>query len=201
MNTKLKSPIGHKGYKMAIKKTVQATYDLLIGANVNELISVEAWEAIEQSMTAKAQTASGAPREVTLLKDLHGEVIGRLCTLSRKWFPIASFFKGTSVIKELDQEKAKVYNAAKKLEKEAEVIREEAKTAETPEDKLAVYDRYEAALDTAKAARTTPVDAKIVTKAGKDGLDSIEALADSLGVVLGETANVPKVKEEQVEEA
>jgi len=180
-----------------IKKTVLATYDLLIAAKADTLL--DNWDAIVASMTA--QTATGAPREITILKDVEQNVIGRMCTLSKKWFAIEAFFKGTSVIKELDQEKAKIYTAAKKLEKDAESIREEAKTAETPEAKLEIYDRYEKALDVAKSARTKPVNAKIIEKASKAGLATIEDLAKSLDVVLGTTANIPKPKEEKAEDA
>lgn len=176
-----------------IKKTVQDTYDLLIKAKADTLLPN--WDEIVLSMTAKTQTASGAPREITLLKDVDGNVIGRKCTLSDKWFAIGEFFKGTSVIKQLDQEKARIYTAAKKLEKEAEVIRDEAKSAETPEAKLEVYERYENAIDEAKKARTIAVDTKIIAEESKDGLATIDELAKALGVELGKTANVPKPAE------
>ena len=186
-----------------IKKTMLPLFTLLVESDAEARLGDNTWAAILEEMKPKTATAgTTTPREVTILKDVDGNVLGRQCTLSKKWFPISEFFKGTSVIKKLDQEKAKIYNEAKKLEKDADSIRDEAKTAETPEERLAIYDRYESALDEAKLARTKPVDAKIVKAEAKDGLDTIEQLAEQFGVVLGETANVPKVKEtEATEEA
>lgn len=185
---------------LVIKKTFQETYDTLLNAGVPDFMGSEAFnDMVKNQFVAKTSTGPATPREVTILRDVDQNILGRKCMLANKWFSISEFFKGTSVIKTLDQEKAKIYNAAKKLEKEANTIRDEAKTAETPEERLALYDKYEDAIDAAKAAQSVPVDAKIVAKAAEGGLDTIEDLASALGVVLGETANIPKPAEAKKE--
>jgi len=187
---------------LTLKKTMLGLHAILLSAQVNTLVDASVWDKIIAEMTPKTPaTGTVTPREITILKDAEQNVIGRMCTLSKKWFPISEFFKGTAVIKSLDQEKAKIYNAAKKMEKDADAIRDEAKTAETPEEKLAVYERYETAIDEAKLARAIEVDPAIIETASVGGFDTIEGLAVELGVVLGETANIPKPKEEKVETA
>lgn len=162
-----------------IKLTVQRLHKILIKNKVEELIGAEAWSKIMAELVLKHEDSSG-PRAITTYKNAEGDLVARICMTTRLWLPISYFYVGTSVVKGIDKEKARIYTAAKKLETEAGSFRDEAKLAETAEDKLALYEEYELAYQEAVEARAIPVDPEIV-KAITDelspyGSDTLEGL-------------------------
>lgn len=126
---------------------------------------------------------STGPREVTILRD--GEtVVGRKCTVTGMFFDIERFSKNTTCIKEADAAKGKLYNESKKMEDNAKAILEEARTIEDIEEKVAKFEEYDVALQNAKAHRVQPVEVNEDWLV--DGFETIEALAEHLGVELPE---------------
>ena len=129
-------------------------------------------------------TTSNGPREITILKDIDGEQLGRKCSVTGVWFDNSFFSKGTTCIKEADAAKGKLYTASKVMEKDAQVLLAEAKDITDIEEKVAKYEEYDAKLAEAKAHRLQDVTVEV--PAG--GFDTIEALAEDMGVEVNPVA-------------
>lgn len=139
---------------------------------------------IKKFCEAKSGQSTG-PREVTILKDIDGNQLGRKCTVTDLWFPNGAFSKNTTCIKLADSEKGKLYNESKKMEKDAQALLEEARDITDVADKVAKYEEYDQKLAEAKAYRLQPIEVTDEMKEG--GFDTIEDLANDLGVEVNPT--------------
>jgi len=137
---------------------------------------------VEEFATAKSQS-SGGQREFVKLFDKNGEMIGRKCSVTGKWFSAEHFSKNTSVIKSVDHIRAKFYNESKAMEKEALALVEKAREAANPQEKLKLFEEYDKALQEAKEhrAKEVPLNDEKIVEEMKDGFDSVEELAKELG--------------------
>lgn len=135
---------------------------------------------INEFCVAKGVTESTGPREVTSLKDIEGEQLGRKCTVTGLWFDNSYFAKGTTCVKLADAAKGKLYNESKGMEKAAQALLDEAKDITDVMEKVAKYEQYDAKLAEAKAHRLQPIVVTDEMKSG--GFDSIEALAADMEV-------------------
>lgn len=143
--------------------------------------------------------ASTGPREVTILKDIEGEQLGRKCTVTGLWFDNSYFSKGTTCVKDADTAKGKLYNESKKMEKDAQALLDEAKDITDIEEKVAKYEEYDAKLAEAKAYRLQPV---VVTDAMKQGgFETIEDLAKDMDVEVNPIKPTPAPETESAPEA
>jgi hypothetical protein len=134
----------------------------------------------EEFCVAKGTTASTGPRELTILKDEEGNMIGRKCSCSGLWYDESYFSKGTTCTKLVDAAKSKLYNEGKKMEKDAQALLEEAKDLTDIMEKVAKYEEFDAALLAAKEYRIQPVAVTDEMRAG--GFNSIGELAEAMGV-------------------
>lgn len=132
---------------------------------------------IKEFCEAKSGSSNG-PRELTILKDGEGNILGRKDTVIGLWYPIDRFSKGTTVIKEVDAVRGKLYAESKKMEKEAQKLLEEAKDITDIQEKVAKYEEFDKALEAAKAHRTQPID--ILPEWKEGGFETMEELAQSL---------------------
>ena len=129
---------------------------------------------------AKSGSTSNGPREVTILKDIDGIMLGRQCSVTKLWFPAEAFSKNTTCVKLADAAKGKLYNESKKMEKDAQSLLDEAKDITDIEEKVAKYEEYDAKLAEAKVLRTTVPE--ITNEMREGGVETIEDLAEELGV-------------------
>ena len=116
---------------MAIKKTFEGAVTFLEGY-VGKPFTKEAFEKFVSEFAEAKTQSSGGTREYVKLFDKNGEMIGRKCTVTGKWFSAEHFSKNTSVIKSVDHIKAKFYNESKQMEKEALALVEKAREASNP---------------------------------------------------------------------
>ncbi|MCI4437418.1 MAG: hypothetical protein JHC33_11485 [Ignisphaera sp.] len=131
---------------------------------------------------SKSGSESNGPRELTVLRDEAGNMLGRKCTVTGLWFEASYFSKNTTCNKEADAVRAKFYNDSKKMEKEALSILDDAKALTDVMDKVAKYEEYDSKLSEAKLYRNQPI---IVTDSMKlGGFETIDELAESIGVEL-----------------
>jgi hypothetical protein len=131
---------------------------------------------------SKSSNESTGPREITILKDNAGNMLGRKCTITGLWFEAERFSKGTTCVKEADAARVKQYNESKKMEKEALSILDEAKEITDVMEKVAKYEEYDTKLAEAKVFRTQPIAVTDVMTEG--GFATIEELATAMGVEL-----------------
>lgn len=133
----------------------------------------------EQFCVAKGETSAG-PREITILKDINGEQLGRKCTATNLFFANEAFSKGAVMIKTAEALKAKLYTESKKMETAAQSLLAEAKGCEDVGEKIAKYEAFDSALEAAKQFRAQPIEVTDEMKQG--GFATIEELASALGV-------------------
>ena len=161
-----------------IKKTMVAT---LAFVTENGNMSKENLDLFTNTFcVAKSGSTSTGPREITILKDIDGNQLGRKCTVTKLWFANDSFSKNTTCIKEADAAKGKLYNTSKQMEKGAQTLLSEAAEIIDINDKVAKYEEYDAALASAKAYRLQGVEITATMVDG--GFDTIEDLAADLYV-------------------
>lgn len=137
----------------------------------------------------------GGPREVTILKDIDGNQLGRKCAISELWFDDSYFNKGASITKLVNAVKAKAYSESKVMENEAKALLDEAKDITDMAEKVAKYEEYDAKLVEAKAHRN--VDVVITDEMREGGFETIEALAEDMGVEVNPVA--PETEAETAE--
>jgi len=169
---------------MAIKKTMVDALAFvqekgnMSEANLNTFIKVYC--------EAKGSSSS-TPREVSILKDIDGNQLGRKCTITGLWFPNEAFSKGTTCVKLADAEKGKLYSASKKMEKDAQTLLDEARSITDVANKVAKYEEYDAKLAEAKAYRLQPIE--VTDEMTEGGFKTIQELADDLEVEVNPTAD------------
>ena len=160
-----------------IKKTMQAPlafikeHGNLSQANLDRFIT--------EFCVTKTSTSS-TPREATILRDAEGNQLGRKCTVTGLWFDNSHFAKNTTCIKPADAVRVKRYHESKAMEKDAQVLLEEAKDITDVMEKVAKYEEYDAKLSEAKEYRLQPIEVTDEMKQG--GFNSIDDLAESLNV-------------------
>jgi len=137
-------------------------------------------EFITKFCIKKDGATATTPREVTILKDVDGNQLGRKCSVTGLWFPNEAFSKGTSCIKLADSAKGKIYAESKKMEKDAQSLLDEARDLTDIQEKVAKFTEYDEKLLAAKEYRLQPVPVTDEMKQG--GFESIEALAKHLKV-------------------
>jgi hypothetical protein len=175
---------------LGLKKTMVPLAVLLIAGGAAKLSN---WDDIVKEMQPKGDVSSGQPREVTILKDIEGIMLGRKCSITSAWFVADRFFKSGTVIKEADAAKNKLYSESKAMEKKAGELLVEARDITDANDKIAKFEEYDLKLEEAKEYRATPVE--IDAKWMDGSFESIEALADSLKVEINPVKPEPEVTE------
>lgn len=156
-----------------IKKAFEPVYNKMVELDVEARIG----KAKFAQLVALMEASRGGGAE-TILKDEEGNMLGRMCTVTNKFFPADRFFKGTTIIKEADSVKAKFYTESKAVENEAKKLLEEARELEEATEKLAKFEAYDKEMERAKQIRSTPVEVKEEWLEG--GFDTIEELKASL---------------------
>lgn len=159
--------IKQKEIVMAIKKQYEEI------AKVLEEKFPKAYASVLPLMEAKRGGASG---EVVTLKDAEGNLLGRKCSFTGKWFPADRFYTGASVIKEVEKAKNKIYETAKKIEAEALELMKSAREL-NGEEKLAKFEEADAKSIEAETTRATAADVSVEFEGG---FDTIEDLQSSL---------------------
>jgi len=176
-----------------IKKTMVAAL-AFITANGN--LSKDNLETFTNDfcVAKSGSNSSNGPREITILKDIDGNMLGRQCSVTKLWFDSSYFSKGTTCVKEADTAKGKLWAESKKMEKDAQSLLDEAKDITDIEDKVAKYEAYDVKLTEAKAHRASAVT--ITDTMTANGVESIELLAESMEVEIN-----PVKPSEDTEEA
>ena len=170
----------------AIKKTM---VEVLAFVTENGRMSKENLQLFTENFCiAKSGSVSTGPREITILKNIDGEQLGRKCTVTGLWFDNSYFSKGTTCVKDADAAKGKLYNESKKMEKDAQSLLDEAKDITDVMEKVAKYEEYDAKLAEAKVFRLQPVEVTAEMTSG--GVETIEELAESMGVEVNPVAEV-----------
>jgi hypothetical protein len=166
-----------------IKKTMEKPLAFLVGLE-GKKVTAEMIEQFTTQFCYKADGTSNGPREVTILRvdmnDANSEVLGRKCTVVGRFFPINRFAKNTSCIKEADGAKGKLYNESKAMEKDAQVLLDEARECVEAVDKIAKFEAYDAQLQLAADHRKQPIEVQPEWLEGS--FETIEELAASLGL-------------------
>ena len=161
-----------------IKKTMEApiaALTLLVGSKFTE---EKLQDFINQFGYKSEGTTTSGPREITILKDAEGNVLGRKCTVLGSFFKVDRFSKGATMVKEVEAVKAKLYTESKKMEKDAGALLDEARTLTDAGEKVAKYEEYDQKLVEAKNHRNQPVTIENID----GGFATIEELAKDLGV-------------------
>jgi hypothetical protein len=172
-----------------IKKTMVA---VLAFVTENGNMSKDNLELFTSKFCVKASGSTGS-REVTILKDIEGEQIGRKCSLTGLWFSNDSFSKNTTCVKLADAARGKRHGDARAMEAAAKSILAEAKELTDIADKVAKYEEYDAKLAEAQAHRGSEV---IITDEMKEGgVETIEELAKALGVEVNPVKPVEPTEE------
>ncbi len=181
-----------------VKKTMAKALEF-VTANGN--MSADNLQAFTEQFCYKAEEGASKPREIVKLFNETGDVLGRRCSITMKWLDISEFFKDGSMSKAADKIKAKLYTESKAMEKEAQKLRTEAKDLTDPTEKLAAYEAYDDALEEAKAHRLQDISGAVVFDEDTEVFDSIEELADSMGVdVITAKPAVEKETEDESED-
>lgn len=162
-----------------IKKTMEApiaALTLLVGSKFTE---EKLQDFINQfGYKSEGTTGSTSPREITILKDAEGNVLGRKCTVLGSFFKVDRFSKGATMVKEVEAVKAKLYTESKKMEKDAGSLLDEARTLTDAGEKVAKYEEYDQKLVEAKNHRNQTITIESI----EGGFATIEDLAKNLGV-------------------
>ena len=166
-----------------IKKTMEApiaALKLLVGSKFTE---EKLQDFINQFGYKSEGTTTSGPREITILKDAEGNVLGRKCTVLGSFFKVDRFSKGATMVKEVEAVKAKLYTESKKMEKDAGALLDEARTLTDAGEKVAKYEEYDQKLVEAKNHRNQTVTIENI----EGGFATIEDLAKDLGVEVNPT--------------
>jgi len=181
-----------------IKKTM---VDALAFVTTNGNMSADNLTQFTKQFCYKADETASKPREIVKLFNETGDVIGRRCSITLKWLDISEFFKDGSMSKAADKIKAKLYTESKAMEKKAQELRVEAKDLTDPTEKLAAYEAYDDALEEAKAYRLQDISGDVVFDEDTEVFDSIEELAEAMGVdVITAKPAVEKETEDESED-
>jgi hypothetical protein len=156
---------------MAIKKAYEEVYSFL-KENENKKVSTILEDAGFLALVEAKR--GGATGEVVTLKDDEGNLIGRKCSFTGKWFPVDRFYTGASVIKEVEKAKNKVYADAKGIEAEAVELMKEAREL-TGAEKLEKFEAADAKAQEAEAKRASAGEVEVVFEGGFDTLDELQA--------------------------
>lgn len=175
-----------------IKKTMQEPLEFI--QEHGNLSKENLEKFIAQYCVPKTGATSTGPREVTILRDEEGNMLGRKCSVTGLWFPADKFSKGTTANKPSDTAKGKLYNESKKIEKDAQSLLDEAKDIADIQEKVAKYEEYDAKLAEAKALRLQKPE--ITAEMTEGGVETIEDLAKALNVPVITTMPAKEVEAE-----
>jgi len=180
--------------EIQIKKTMVAPLAFLTGKLNKEQIAA----FTEQfCIPAAGTTGESKPREIVKLLNKTGEMIGRRCSITKKWLDASEFFKDGSMSKSADKVKAKYYTESKAMEKKALAVLDEARELTDPKAKLAKFEEYDKAMENAKATRLKDITKEVKFDEGTKTFDTIEALAASMKVQV--ITEKPKAEEPKAE--
>lgn len=149
--------------------TIKKQYEEI--AQILENKFPKAFAAVLPLMEAKRAGSTG---EQVTLKDEDGNLVGRKCSMTGKWFPADRFYTGASTIKEVEKAKNKIYEAAKKIETEALQLMKDARELEG-EDKLAKFEEADAKSLEAEATRKTASEVEVTFEGGFDTMEELLA--------------------------
>lgn len=160
-----------------IKKTMVAPIAYLAGI----LTESQLQEFTEKfGLRAAGSSSSNGPREITILKDAEGNMLGRKCMVTNAFFVADRFSKNTTCIKEADAARGSRHAEARKALKEAEAILVEAREIADIEEKVAKFEEYDNAVQAANDLRSAEIVVKDEWLEGS--FETIEDLAADLGV-------------------
>jgi len=173
-----------KGFKMLnIKKTM---VDALAFVTENGNMSQENLDLFTNNFCIAKTGTVGAPREITILKNVEGEQLGRQCSVTKLWFDNGAFSKNTTCVKAADAAKGKLYSQSKVMERDAQQLLADAKGITDIEEKVAKYEEFDAKLAEAKQHRLQTIE--LTKEMTKGGVETIKDLADALGVEVNPVA-------------
>ena len=161
-----------------IKKTMQPVLEFV--TKYGKMTPENLEQFTNEFCIAKSGTTSTGPREVTILRDVEGNQLGRKCSVTGLWFDNSHFSKNTTCVKAADKARGLRHVEARKMIKDAETILAEAKDITDIAGKVAKYEEYDAKLAEANAHRKA--DIAITDEMKKGGVETIEDLAKSLKV-------------------
>ena len=138
-------------------------------------------------------TGTGKPRELVKLFSEAGEMIGRRCSVSKRWLSIDNFFKDVAMCKIVDKMKAKLYTESKAMEKAANEILATARDLTDPAEKLAAFENYDDEMVKAREHRLQTLELDL-DEIG--GFDTVEELAESMGVEVITSVAKPEAEAE-----
>ena len=167
---------------MAIKKTMIDALAFVTGKLDDEALATFTSDFCEAKGRA---TSSGEPKESVRLFDADGNTIGRRCSVLKMWLAPEGFngdVEKMGISREANKLKTQHAREADALVKAADVIRDEANELEDPMEKLAKYEEFDAKLEEAKAIKNTSITVDDVPAGTEDMFETIEELADALGV-------------------
>lgn len=164
-----------------IKKTMEAPIAFLTGVLAEDKLN----EFVELFGYKSSRAASTGPKEIVILKDAEGNMLGRKCTVTNAFYPAEQFSKGTTCIKPADAARGARHAEARKALKDAESILEDAREITDIEEKVAKFEEYDKAVQDANALRSAEVE---IDPEWLDGsFATIEELAADLGVEVNPT--------------
>ena len=161
-----------------IKKTSAATYGLIESLKNSGEITEDIFTKISKTLE-KTVGKSGPKGEKVqhMLYDENGEIIGRYCNVTHKWFNIDRFAPKSGRVKEMDLIMKKEYTRVSKIKNEAEELFTQLTQAD-PSEKLELLTKYEELKESAQPQLPTTEEIESVT----EGFDTVEELAGELGV-------------------
>jgi hypothetical protein len=184
--------------ELTLKKTMEEPVSFLEGI-VGKTLTKELFEKFVNDYAIKTSgNSTGKPREATKLYDKDGNILGGKCRATNLWFAAENFNHHHGLSKEADNVKNRLNTEAKKIEKEAEAILEEARKAENAQDKLKLFEKYDAELAKAKKVRDREITLKDFSKEVPH-FATVEDLAKALKVEV--ITSKPKAEKAEKEEA
>lgn len=161
-----------------IKKTAELTYTTLATLLEGGEITQSVFDKVTGTLVkAVSGTKSTGEKILHFLYDAEGEVIGRYCNVTHKWYNIDRFAPKSGRVKEMDTIMKKEYTRVAKIKKEAEELFVTLTQAD-PSEKLDLLTKYEELKEAANPQLPTTEELESV----EGGFDTPEELAGELGV-------------------
>lgn len=161
-----------------IKKTAHSTYEVITKLLDAGDITESGFNKIASTLEKAVGSAKSAGEKVLhFLYDEEGEVIGRYCNVTHKWFGIDRFAPKSGRVKEMDTVMKKEYTRVAKIKTQAEELFVTLTQAD-PSEKLDLLTQYEELKESAQPQLPTSEELDSV----EGGFDTPEELAGDLGV-------------------
>lgn len=161
-----------------IKKTSALTFSLITTLRDSGDITEDTFNKISKTLEKTAGSKSKAGEKVQhMLYDTEGNLIGRYCNVTHRWYEIDRFAPKSGRVKEMDLLMKKEYTRVSKIKTEAEELFAQLTQAD-PAEKLDLLTKYEEVKENANPQLPTTEEIEAV----ENGFDTVEELADDLGV-------------------